>query len=101
LEESGGGTIVNLASKEYWSAVEGRLPPGIRVIEIDFRRARPHWPALQHLQRQARPRHVRPLHLRASPHRSEALKSFDSDGYRFDPAGSDEHRWRFLREPAA
>ncbi len=25
----------------------------------------------------------------------EALKSFDSDGYAFDPQQSDEQRWRF------
>ncbi len=27
----------------------------------------------------------------------EALKGFNSDGYRFDPKGSDETRWRFRR----
>jgi hypothetical protein len=27
----------------------------------------------------------------------QALKSFDSDGYAFDPQHSGEHRWRFSR----
>jgi cytoplasmic iron level regulating protein YaaA (DUF328/UPF0246 family) len=28
----------------------------------------------------------------------EALKGFDSDGYRFDPDGSEPDRWRFTRD---
>ena len=26
-----------------------------------------------------------------------AMKDFDSDGYAFDPAASEENRWRFVR----
>jgi cytoplasmic iron level regulating protein YaaA (DUF328/UPF0246 family) len=101
LEESGGRTIVNLASKEYWSAVEGRLPLGVRVIEIDFREPGPTGLRFNTFNaKRARGMVARFIceHRLTDP---EALKSFDTDGYRFDPAGSDEHRWRFLREPAA
>ncbi len=37
LAAIGSDTIVNLASKEYWAAVAGRLPGGVHVIAIDFR----------------------------------------------------------------
>lgn len=44
FEASGGGAIVNLASKEYWHAAEGRIDPSIPVIEIDFREEGPDGP---------------------------------------------------------
>ncbi len=101
LEESGGAAIINLASKEYWMAVEGHLPAGARVIEIDFREPGPNGLRFNTFNaKRARGMAARFIceHRLTDP---EDLKGFDSDGYRFDAAGSDEHRWRFLREPAA
>jgi hypothetical protein len=97
LDASGGRTIVNLASKEYWTAVAGHLPKSAEVIEIDFREAGPTGLRFNTFNaKRARGMMARFIceHRLSDP---QALKSFDSDGYRFDPDGSDEQRWRFSR----
>ncbi|HET9638135.1 MAG TPA: peroxide stress protein YaaA [Allosphingosinicella sp.] len=97
LQSAGGRTIVNLASREYWRAVEGRLPGHVRVIEIDFREEGPDGPRFNTFAaKRARGMMARFIceHRLDEP---EALKGFDSDGYRFDPENSDEGRWRFSR----
>ena len=97
LEESGGDTVINLASKEYWRAVEGRLPASARVIEIDFREEGPDGLRFNTFAaKRARGMMARFI----CEHRlcdAEALKGFDSDGYSFDPENSDAPRWRFSR----
>ena len=97
LAAIGDDTIVNLASKEYWAAVSGRLPPGVRVIEIDFREQGPSGLRFNSFAaKRARGMMARYL----CEHRLEdplALKGFDSDGYRFEPDGSDDDSWRFTR----
>lgn len=97
LGASGGDTVINLASKEYWKAVEGRLPAGIPVIEIDFREQGPDGLRFNTFAaKRARgmvARYMCEHHITEA----EALKGFDSDGYRFDPDESDEGRWRFSR----
>jgi cytoplasmic iron level regulating protein YaaA (DUF328/UPF0246 family) len=97
LEESGSDTIVNLASKEYWSAAGPKLPNGTKVVEIDFREETPGGLRFNTFAaKRARGMMARYIceHRLSDP---EALKSFDSDGYSFDPEHSDEHRWRFTR----
>ena len=92
-----GGPVINLASKEYWSAVQGHLPADIRVIEIDFREEGPTGLRFNTFAaKRARGMMARYIceHRLSHP---EALKSFDSDGYSFDPEHSDEARWRFSR----
>jgi hypothetical protein len=96
-EASGTPTIINLASKEYWKVVEGHLPPGVEVIEIDFREEGPDGLRFNTFAaKRARGMMARYLceHRLSDP---EALKIFDSDGYAFDPANSDANRWRFSR----
>ncbi|MBV9931410.1 MAG: peroxide stress protein YaaA [Alphaproteobacteria bacterium] len=96
-EQSGSAVIVNLASKEYWRAVEGKLPPSLPVIEIDFREESPDGPRFNTFAaKRARGMMARHIceHRLADP---DALKAFDSDGYRYDPGNSDAHRWRFSR----
>lgn len=92
-----GGPVINLASKEYWTAVEGRLPPAVRVIEIDFREDGPNGLRFNSFgAKRARGMMARYI----CEHRltdAESLKCFDSDGYAFDAAGSDERSWRFTR----
>ena len=97
LAEAGGDTVINLASKEYWQAVAGRLPDGVQVIEIDFREQGPDGLRFNSFAaKRARGMMARFLceHRLADP---EALKGFDSDGYAFDPENSDAGRWRFRR----
>ena len=97
LHASGQPVIVNLASKEYWQATERHLPAGTRMIEIDFREEGPNGLRFNTFAaKRARGMMARYMceHHLIEP---EALKSFDSDGYAFDPTNSDETRWRFSR----
>lgn len=97
LARQGDQVIVNLASKEYWSAVGPHLPDGARQIEIDFREQGPRGLRFNTFAaKRARGMMARFLceHRLEDP---EALKGFDSDGYSFDPDGSDADRWRFTR----
>lgn len=97
LEEEGSGVILNLASQEYWHAVDGRLPGGVRVIDIEFREPGPKGPRFVSFNaKRARGMVARYL----CEHRitdTDGIKAFDTDGYRFDPAESDDNRWRFMR----
>jgi uncharacterized protein len=96
LAEEGSGTIVNLASREYWGAVDGKLD-GARVITIDFREEGPNGLRFNSFgAKRARGMMARYI----SEHRltdPEALKGFDSDGYAHDSEGSDGDMWRFIR----
>lgn len=97
LEASGEPVIINLASKDYWAAAERHLPSSARVVEIDFREEGPDGLRFNTFAaKRARGMMARYMceHRLGDP---EALKSFDSDGYHYDPANSDAHRWRFSR----
>ncbi|MFV0622416.1 peroxide stress protein YaaA [Sphingomonas sp. ac-8] len=93
----GSGTVLNLASQEYWKAVAGKLPDTIRVIEVDFREPGPDGPRFVSFHaKRARGMMARWM----CEHRItevEAMRGFDSDGYRFDAEASDDTRWRFTR----
>ncbi|GAA0732317.1 peroxide stress protein YaaA [Sphingomonas japonica] len=93
----GSGVIVNLASQEYWRAVAGRLPPRVRVVDIDFREHGPDGPRFVSFSaKRARGMMARWIceHHITDP---EALIGFDSDGYRHDAAASNEATLRFVR----
>lgn len=95
--DSDDGVLINLASKEYWSAAERHLDPALRVIEIDFREDGPEGLRFNTFAaKRARGMMARWIceHRLADP---EALKGFDSDGYSWDPHNSDDNRWRFSR----
>jgi hypothetical protein len=97
LGAQGDGVVVNLASKEYWTAAQRHLDPSVRVIEIDFREEGPDGLRFNTFAaKRARGMMARYIceHRLADP---EALKAFGSDGYRYDAQGSDERRWRFSR----
>ncbi|MAX00532.1 MAG: hypothetical protein CMN72_13015 [Sphingomonas sp.] len=93
----GSGTVLNLASQEYWGAVSGRLSDTIRVIEVDFREPGPDGPRFVSFHaKKARGMMARWM----CEHRIteiEAMKGFDTDGYRFDAAESTDTRWQFTR----
>lgn len=95
--EDGSRTIVNLASREYWGAVEGKLPDDIRLVTIDFREQGPAGLRFNSFgAKRARGMMARFL---CEHHHSDvdALKGFDTDGYRFDEAASTDSLWRFVR----
>jgi cytoplasmic iron level regulating protein YaaA (DUF328/UPF0246 family) len=96
-EAQGDATLINLASREYWTAAERHLDPALRIIEIDFREQGPDGPRFNTFAaKRARGMMSRFIceHRLSDP---EALKAFDSDGYRYDAEGSDQRRWRFSR----
>ena len=96
LAEEGSGTVLNLASVEYFAAVRDKVP-GVRVIEVEFREPGPDGPRfVSFAAKRARGMMARWLceHHVAD---AEALRGFDSDGYRFDPDQSEPDRWRFTR----
>lgn len=96
LAEEGSGVILNLASQEYFAAVKDRLA-GIRVIDVDFREPGPNGPRFVSFNaKRARGMMARWLcehHITDV----EAMRGFDSDGYRFDADESEADRWRFTR----
>jgi uncharacterized protein len=97
LAESGSNVIVNLASREYWHVVEQAPPKDARIVTIDFREEGPDGLRFNSFAaKRARGMMARYIceYRLDDP---QALKRFDSDGYRFDTDGSDEDSWRFTR----
>ena len=97
VAQEGSGVVLNLASQEYFAAVEGRVPAGIRLVHVDFRESGPDGPRfVSFAAKRARGMMARWLceHRIAEP---ESMKAFDSDGYRFDPGASENDRWTFMR----
>ena len=97
VAEEGSGVVLNLASQEYFAAVAGKLSPGLRVIDVDFREPGPDGPRFVSFHaKKARGMMARWL----CEHRIdqvEAMKGFDSAGYAFDAAASEGDRWTFAR----
>lgn len=96
LAEGGSGVILNLASQEYFAAVKDRLA-GVRVIDVDFREPGPNGPRfISFNAKRARGMMARWL---CEHHVTDvdAMRGFDSDGYRFDADESAPDRWRFTR----
>jgi cytoplasmic iron level regulating protein YaaA (DUF328/UPF0246 family) len=97
LAEEGSDVIVNLASKEYWHAVETCPPAGARVITVDFREEGPNGPRFNSFgAKKARGLMARWMceHRITDP---DALRGFDSDGYRFVGADADGALLHFIR----
>lgn len=94
VAEEGSGAVLNLASKEYWAAVDGRLPAGVQVIHVDFREADGRFISFN--AKKARGMMARYLveHQIAD---TDGMKGFDTDGYRFDKAASAADEWRFVK----
>jgi cytoplasmic iron level regulating protein YaaA (DUF328/UPF0246 family) len=93
VEREGSGAILNLASQEYWAAVDGKLPAGVRVVAIDFRDGDRF---VSFHAKRARGTMARWM----VEHRVAALddmRGFDADGYAYVAAESDATRWRFAR----
>lgn len=96
VAEEGSGVVLNLASQEYFAAVSGRLK-GLRVIDVDFREPGPDGPRFVSFHaKRARGMMARWL-CEHRIHDVEAMKGFDSDGYRFDAEASEPDRWTFNR----
>lgn len=93
LAAEGSGAILNLASNEYWAAVDGRLPGHVRVVSVDFRDGDRF---VSFHAKKARGAMARWM----AEHRVEAIddmRGFDAEGYRYVAADSGPDRWRFSR----
>jgi cytoplasmic iron level regulating protein YaaA (DUF328/UPF0246 family) len=97
LADEGSGVIVNLASREYWRAVETCPPEGARIITVDFHEQGPDGPRFNSFGAKT----ARGLMARwICEHRIEDpahLPDFDSDGYRFAGRDADGALLRFMR----
>lgn len=95
LDAEGSATVLNLASNEYWAAVEGRLSPDIRVIAVDFREGEDRR-FVSFTAKRARGAMARWLveHRIADP---DAMRAFEWHGYRYIADESEPDRWRFVR----
>ncbi|KHK91964.1 peroxide stress protein YaaA [Novosphingobium malaysiense] len=96
VAEEGSGTVLNLASQEYFAAVKDKLA-GVRVIEVEFREPGPNGPRFVSFNaKRARGMMARWL---CENHVTDidAMRGFDTDGYRFDASESEADRWRFTR----
>lgn len=97
LAAEGSGLILNLASKEYWTALGPRLRRGVRVVAVDFRDATPKGLRFNtFVAKKARGAMARFMcETRAST--IEALHGFDYAGHVFDADASDADTLRFVR----
>jgi uncharacterized protein len=90
-EELGDAPVLNLASQEYWAAVDGRLPN--RVVTVDFRDGDRFVSFHAKKARGLMARWMIEHHVTDM----DAMRGFDSAGYRFDQAASEDDRWTFRR----
>ena len=96
LTEEGSGVVLNLASQEYYAAVADQLP-GVRVVDVEFREPGPD--GMRFVSFNAKRARGMMARWLCEHHITdvEAMRGFDSDGYRFVPDESDADRWRFNR----
>lgn len=95
LATEGSNVILNLASKEYWHAVEPHLSAKVRVVTVDFRDRGPGGLRFNaFVAKKARGAMAR-LMCEARATDLEALRAFDYAGYGYD--GGDETTMRFVR----
>ncbi len=98
LAAQGAPALVNLASVEYFRAVDPQkiAVPVITPVFRDFKKGR--FKVISFYAKKARGRMAGYL-VRRRITDPQALKDFDADGYRFDAALSDETQWVFTRRP--
>ena len=96
LADQADPVVVNLASDEYFGAVQPSALAG-RVVTPVFREYRDgSYRFISMFGKRARGLMTRWAST-TRPARVEELKSFDLEGYRYDPEQSDEARWMFVR----
>lgn len=95
LATEGSGVVLNLASQEYWAAVDGRLPTATRVIAVDFREG-----AARRFHSFAAKRARGTMSRWLVEHRvdvTDDMRGFDAEGYRYVADESERDHWRFVR----
>jgi len=93
VDEEGTGAVLNLASQEYWAAVDGRLPESVRVVAVDFRDGDRFVSFHAKKARGSMARWMVEHGIAAI----DDMRGFDADGYSFVASESEPDRWRFSR----
>jgi uncharacterized protein len=91
-----GGPLVNLASGEYFTVLDGEALPGRTVTPVFEEPVRGGYRVQAVHAKRARGRMAR-FAIRGRLARAEDLLGFDDLGYAFDPAASGPDRWVFRR----
>ncbi|AOY01328.1 peroxide stress protein YaaA [Jeongeupia sp. USM3] len=99
VNDVGAGTLVNLASDEYFKSVKPKKLAAKLVTPVfeDFKGGR--YKIISFYAKRARGLMVRYAALNRI-RQPEALQGFDLDGYAFAPGASDAQRWVFRRQLA-
>jgi cytoplasmic iron level regulating protein YaaA (DUF328/UPF0246 family) len=100
LREAGGGTLVNLASEEYFRAVDVAALRAPVVQPVFQDRRGDAWKVVSFNAKRARGAMTR-WAIERRIDAPEALKGFDADGWAFDARVSDTRTWVFRRESAS
>lgn len=94
--DAGEPSLINLASQEYFGAVDAKALK-LRIITPQFREAKDgESRIISFFAKKARGGMAR-FAIDQRIERSEDLKAFDRDGYRFDRAASSATEWIFIR----
>lgn len=97
LREAGGGTLVNLASEEYFRAVDTKALRAPVVQPVFQDRKGGAWKVISFNAKRARGAMTRwAIDRRIDD--PQGLKDFDSDGWAFEPSASDARTWVFRRD---
>ena len=100
MKDTGATTLVNLASEEYFGAVDLKAL-GAKVIQPVFQERRAKgWQVVSFSAKQARGRMTR-FAIDRRITEPQALQAFNLDGYAFDPHASTDAVWYFRREQPA
>jgi cytoplasmic iron level regulating protein YaaA (DUF328/UPF0246 family) len=94
VEAEGSGAVLNLASQEYWAAVDGQLPRSVSVVSVDFREADGRFISFN--AKKARGMMARYM-AEHRIERIEDIRGFDTDGYGYVAGESEPGRWLFRR----
>lgn len=95
--ENSGGELVNLASKEYYSAVDESLLKG-KIIHINFQEKRGDTYKTMGMSSKRARGVMTDWAIRNGAKKAVDLKDFDADGYKFDPENSKDNTWMFRRD---
>lgn len=96
LAKSGSDVLVNLASQEYFKAVSPAKLKG-RIVTPHFKEKKNgEYKIVSFFAKKARGMMVDYL-IKNAINEPEPMKSFDTDGYRFNPALGDSDNWVFTR----
>ncbi|MFZ4759592.1 MAG: peroxide stress protein YaaA [Burkholderiaceae bacterium] len=97
LHESGGDTLVNLASEEYFRAVDEKALKAPIVQPVFQERRADGWKVISFVAKRARGAMAR-FAIDGRLEDPQGLKDFSADGWRFAPNVSDDRTWVFRRE---